>query len=89
MKKIILSTLFALSLASAGGFTPAFADHHECSCDKECTEKCSNGDHKDCTCKTCDCGKGEECKHGKCSTKKGKKAAQKADAAKAGEAHAH
>ncbi len=69
MKKLILSSLFALSLASVGG-PLAFADHH-CACDQTCNEKCAKGDTKDCSCKTCDCAKGEGCKHGKCSTHKG------------------
>ena len=38
----------------------------ECSCDHECTEKCSKDDHASCACKTCDCSKGQECEHGKC-----------------------
>ncbi len=75
MKKFILTSLFALSLASAGGVS-VLADHH-CSCDQECTEKCSKGDHKDCSCETCDCGKGESCKHGKCATHHGKESAGK------------
>lgn len=89
MKRFILSTLFALSLASVGGVS-SFAADHECACDKECTEKCSAGDHKDCTCDSCDCDKGEGCKHGKCSTHHGKKAAKKAakGAAKTQESHA-
>ena len=93
MKKLILSSIFALSLASVGGFSSAYADHHECACDESCAEKCASGDHKDCTCKTCECSEGKECKHGKCSTHKHKKSGKKAAAVeKSGhseEAHSH
>lgn len=36
---------------------------HECSCTKECKEKCKHGKAADCKCEHCDCGKGETCKH--------------------------
>ncbi|MBY0370250.1 hypothetical protein K2X33_06155 [bacterium] len=54
----------------------SFADHHECSCGKECAAECEKH-HKDgtkCDCKECDCAKtGAECKHGECKEHKGTK----------------
>jgi hypothetical protein len=55
----------------------SFADHH-CKCDDKCTEQCASGDHKDCKCDHCDCGKGKECK--KCARKAKAKAEAKPEA---------
>ena len=81
----------------APGHTEAAAAHEghegheghgksECSCDHECTEKCSKDDTASCGCSTCDCSKGKECEHGKCKHEHKKmkaKAGQKAKSKKA------
>jgi hypothetical protein len=64
LKKTILSSLFALSVAGVGGGV-AWADSH-CSCDQSCTEACAKGDTKACKCKTCDCEAGKGCSHHQC-----------------------
>lgn len=64
--------IFAAALAMAtllGGLTYAKQD---CTCDKQCQLQCAKGENPDCKCKTCDCAKGEGCKHGKCEMKKSK-----------------
>ena len=71
MTRFITSTFMALTLFAA---SPAFANH-ECSCDDTCAANCKMGKTENCPCQTCDCSKGEGCKHGKCGLKhKSKKA---------------
>jgi len=65
LKKSILGALLGASVLAFAG-PVSFADAH-CKCDDKCTEQCATGDHKDCKCKTCSCGKGKKCKHGKCN----------------------
>lgn len=73
MTRYIMMAALALGLTS---FAPLYADgagttkKAECSCDKNCSEKCSEGKgEKECKCKACDCKKDGKCPHGKCHHK--------------------
>jgi hypothetical protein len=67
-----MSRLLTISFMTLGllANSPAFASSRDCACDEQCAVNCAKGKSAHFPCKTCDCAKGEGCKHGKCALKK-------------------
>jgi hypothetical protein len=62
-----MKTIALFSLLMSLTAPIAFAHNHEggkaetCVCSKECKEKCSRGENKDCQCKACNCKEAKTC----------------------------
>lgn len=79
LKKSLVATLLGLSALAFTG-PVSFADA-KCGCEKGCAEHCAKGEHKNCKCKTCECGKGKKCSHGQCDHEAAKEGAEAKPAA--------
>jgi hypothetical protein len=64
MSRFLKAGLMSLALLAG---SPVFANQH-CMCDDKCAAECAKGKNDQCPCKSCDCAKGQGCKHGKCET---------------------
>ena len=79
LKKSIVAAFLGVSAMTFSGPLSLAAEH--CKCDKECSEKCAEGDTKDCKCEHCNHEKGKKCKN--CERKKAKAEAKTEGAAPA------